>query len=376
MRVDDGRRSRVRCRLGAVAAGLMAVLALGLTACDSEPPKAVEYIRAIKTFTVSEVASGQLRKYSGIVEATTVAALSFQVSGNVQKVSVKAGDPVKEGRVLAELDKKPYELDVQAATAELAKARAGLDQARAEYERQKKLYQKGWVAKARHDKVLRSFDSSKSQVAYAVSKLNLSKRDLGNTVLLAPFDGTISRKLVDPFVDVKAGQKLFEIEASGALEVTFDVPETTIARLSLGLPVSITLTTPKTCRCKGRITEVGIKAGRANAFRVKASLIDPPASVRSGMTAEVSFRLHNERRVTGYFIPITAIAPAPDKPSGHGYVFVFQSKTSTVKKTTVKALSASENMIAVRGLKAGDIIAIAGVNFLVDKQKVKLMAQR
>lgn len=354
----------------------IALLALALAACDSEPPKPVEYVRAIKTVTISEVASGQVRKYSGIVQATNHSALSFQVSGNVRKVSAKAGDSVKKGQVLAELDKKPYELDVQAATAELAKAQAGLAQARAEYERQNRLYKKGWIAKARLDKLVRSFDSANSGVAYAVSKLNLAKRDLGNTVLVAPFDGTISQKLVDAFVEVKAGQKLFEIEAGGALEVAFDVPETTISRMALGLPVSITFTTPETCPCKGRITEIGSTAGRANAFPVKASLIDPPATIRSGMTAEVSIRLHNERQVAGFFVPLAAIAPAPDQPSGHGYVFVFQIKTSTVKKTLVKALTARDNMVAVEGLKAGDIIAVAGVNFLVDKQKVKLLAQR
>lgn len=349
---------------------------LVLAACDSEPPKPVVYIRAIKTFTVSEVASGQIRKYSGIVQATISSALSFQVAGNVRKVSVKEGDRVKKGQVLAELDKKPYELDVQAATAQLAKANAERAQAQAEYQRQLGLFKKGWVAKARLDKVVRAAESANHEVSFAVSKLSLAKRDLTNTVLVAPFDGTISRKLVDAFVEVRAGQKLFDIEARGALEVAFDVPETTISRMALGLPVTITFNTPKTCRCKGRITEIGSTAGRANAYPVKASLIDPPSTIRSGMTAEVSIRLHTERQTAGFFVPFAAIAPAPGKPSGHGYVFVFQSKTSTVKKTLIKALSASNNMVAVAGLKAGDIIAVAGANYLVDKQKVKLVANR
>ena len=360
----------IRCIAG------LALLTLVLAACDGEPPTPVVYIRAIKTFTVSEVASGQTRKYSGIVQATNVSALSFQVSGNVKVVNVKAGDHVKKGQILAEIDKKPYELDVQAATAQLAKAQAGLAQARAEYGRQRDLFKKGWIAKARLDKSVRAFESANSDVAYAVSKLNLAKRDLKNTVLVAPFDGSISSKLVDAFVEVRTGQKLFEIEAIGALEVAFDVPETTISRMVLGLPVSITFTTPKTCRCKGRITEIGSSAGRANAYPIKASLIDPPSNIRSGMTAEISIRLHNERQVAGFFVPLAAIAPAPGKPGGHGYVFVFQSKTSTVKKTPIRALNVSDNMVAVEGIKAGDIIAVAGVNYLADKQKVKLVAKR
>ena len=77
-----------------------------------------------------------------------LSALSFQVAGNVQEVRVNLGDTVTKGQVLAVLDKKPYELDLDAANAELGKAKADLEEKRVEYLRQKKLYAKKWVAKA------------------------------------------------------------------------------------------------------------------------------------------------------------------------------------------------------------------------------------
>ncbi|MCZ6636961.1 MAG: hypothetical protein O7C66_02060, partial [Alphaproteobacteria bacterium] len=58
---------------------------LHIAGCYNEPPKVETPVRAIKTFTVTEVASGQTRKYSGIVRAADSSALSFQVGGNVQK---------------------------------------------------------------------------------------------------------------------------------------------------------------------------------------------------------------------------------------------------------------------------------------------------
>ncbi|HUT48469.1 MAG TPA: efflux RND transporter periplasmic adaptor subunit [Alphaproteobacteria bacterium] len=357
-----------------LAIALPALFAALLVACGEEPEKPVEYIRAIKTFTVSEVASGQTRKYAATVQATTSSVLSFQVSGNVQKVLVKPGDRVRKGQVLAVLDKKPYELDVQAARAELSKAEADRAQKRSELERQRALFAKGWIAKSRLEQHQSAYESAVGQVNIATSKLSLTRRDLANTELAAPFDGTISEKLVDPFTDVKAGQKLFEIDASGALEVAFDVPENTIARLALGMPVTITFSTPKSCRCKGRITEIGSKAGTANAFPVKASLVDPPASARSGMSAQVLVRLQNDSQITGFFVPIAALAPAPDQKQGHGYVFVYQPATKTVKKLLVRGSGVQENLIAIEGVKQGDVIAVAGVNFLVDGQKVKLMA--
>ena len=349
-----------------------AFASIALSACEEEPQEVVEQIRAIKTVTITEIASGQLRKYSGIVQATDTSVLSFQVGGNVRKVNVKLGDRVKKGNVLAVLDKKPYQLDVQAAEAELQKARANLQQKKEEYKRQKQLFDKGWVAKARVDRVVRGYESAKSQVDYAISKLNLAKRDLRLTTLVSPFDGVIAKKSVDPFVEVKAGQKLFEIDAEGALEIAFDIPETTIARISLGIPVSVTFATEQGCVCKGRITEIGSVAGKANAFPLKAALINPPGTIRSGMTAEVSILLKEDAQGSAYLVPLAAIAPG-DK-SREGYVFIYDPATQAVRRSLVKARGVTDNLAHVyEGVKAGDIIAVAGVSFLTDGQKVKLM---
>ncbi len=103
---------------------LIFVSAALLAACEEEPPQVVEQVRAIKTITVTEVASGQVRKFSGIVQATDTSALSFEVGGNVKEVKVKLGSRVKKGQVLAVLDKQPYVLAVQAAEAALSKSKA------------------------------------------------------------------------------------------------------------------------------------------------------------------------------------------------------------------------------------------------------------
>jgi RND family efflux transporter MFP subunit len=354
---------------------LVAAAGIFLAACSEEQKRVELPPRAIKAFTITEVASGQTRKFSGIVQATNTSALSFQNGGNVQQVQVNLGDRVRKGQTLAVLDKKPYQLDVQAANAELDRARAILTRQRDEFGRQKKLFSQGWIAKARLDKYEQSYKSADSAVDYARSKLGIAKRDLGNTVLRAPFDGVIAKKSVDPFVEVKAGQKLFEIEASGALEVRFDIPETTISRVTLGMPVTVTFPTAPGKVLQARITEIGSSAGRANAFPVKAGLDDPPSQVRSGMTAEAILLLKQEGTKSAYLVPLAAVAPA-DK-SGQGYVFIFDPKTQKVKKSPIKGKGATDNFVHVyEGVKAGDIVAAAGVTFLNDGQKVKLMRQQ
>ena len=97
-------------------------MAAALTACK-EKVEIAEEVRPIKTMTVSEQATGQTLKFSGLAAAVDSSGLSFQVGGQVASVAVDIGDRVKKGQALAVLDPEPYQLEVDAIQAELVKAR-------------------------------------------------------------------------------------------------------------------------------------------------------------------------------------------------------------------------------------------------------------
>jgi multidrug efflux pump subunit AcrA (membrane-fusion protein) len=88
-----------------------------LTGCGEDADEADKMLRSIRTITVAEPASGKMRRYSGAVEAAVNSSISFEVSGNVQKVNVEVGERTKEGQVLAELDEQTHKLNVSAAQA-------------------------------------------------------------------------------------------------------------------------------------------------------------------------------------------------------------------------------------------------------------------
>ena len=121
-------------------------IAVVLTACK-EKTEIIEVVRAIKTITISEQATEQIRKFSGLVAAVDSSGLSFQVGGQVETVKVDIGDRVEKGQVLAVLDQEPYQLDVDAAQAELVKSRANVVNTKAEAERQKRVFEQGAGAK-------------------------------------------------------------------------------------------------------------------------------------------------------------------------------------------------------------------------------------
>ena len=303
---------------------------------------------------------------------TDSSTLSFQVGGNVKELRVNQGDRVVKDQVLGVVDKQPYQIDIQSAEAELQKARAKLTRTLQEYTRQETLYKKGWVAAAVLERLELERKAAMSELDYANSKLSLAKRNLDLTELKAPYAGRISRKHIDAFVEVSKGQPVYDIEADGALEVRFDIPETIISRLTLGMPVSVKFPTAQGNVLQARITEIGSTAGKANAFPVKAGLSDPPPDVRSGMTVEATILLNEAGTDFSLLVPLAAVTPA-DKP-GQGYVFVYDAETGTVKKILVKGRGGTDNFVHVyEGIAVGDVVANAGVTFLNDGQKVKLM---
>jgi RND family efflux transporter MFP subunit len=348
-------------------------ISVAVTACN-EKPEIVEEIRAIKTITVTETATGRIAKLPGIVRATDSSSLSFDVGGKVETVNVDIGDQVRKGQLLAALDKEPYRLEVNAAQAELVKAKAKVVNTKEEYDRQKRVYQQGAGAESKLERAKYNYSAARSQVNYQIAKLNLAKRNLRKTMLISPYDGYIAWRSVEPHEEIKVGQKVFKIDAKGTLEVHLAVPETMIQQIHLDTPTTVTFPTLPGQSVKGRISYIGSAAIRANAFPVKVRLINPTNQIKPGMTAEATLFLKDKNRRLGYLIPLQAILPSPDAKQGN--VFVYDPGTSTVKKTLIRVRGMQDDQaIVYEGLAAGDIIAVAGVSFLADGLKVKLMKQ-
>jgi RND family efflux transporter MFP subunit len=349
-------------------------LVVALTACK-EKAEIVQTVRAIKTITVKEQADEKIRKFSGLVAAVDSSSLSFEVGGQVKTVEVDIGDRVTKEQLLAALDPEPYQLNVDGITAELRKARDNVAKTKAEYERQKRIFEEGAGAKRFVEVAEYNYKAALSEVKLQSARLDQTKRDLRKTKLLSPYDGTIAWREVEPNEEVRAGQKILEINASGKMEMKLAVPETAVDRIAIDDQATITFPTLPGKSTIGRISYIGAAAVKANAFPVKVELINPDENIKPGMTAEANLAIKKENRIYGYVVPLQALLPAPER--NQGYVFLYDPDTSTVKKTAVRTRgTVNKDLIVSEGLEVGNIIAVAGVSFLADGMEVKLLKQK
>jgi len=353
----------------------MSVL-FSMVACREAPPPPVERIRAIKTITVSEQASGKIRQFSGVVEAADSSSISFEVSGNVREVRVDVGDRITKGQVLAVLDKRTYNLNVKAAEAEVGRAKVQLADKRNDLDRFQRINKQdpGAVSQAALDNSQAAVDGALKQVQFTKSGLKLAQRDLDKTVLRAPFDGVIANRYIDAFNEVARGQKCFDTYELTGMEVAISIPEDAIDDIQMEQKGDIKFSVIADRTYHGRVTEISKVAGTANAFPIKLTIEDPDQRIRPGITARVTLVLAADNEKAAYLVPLSALAQHGDTKTA--FVYIYDSQTSTVKKTQIESGSVrDDNVVIIGGVKDGDIVAVAGVSFLEDGQKVKLMEQ-
>lgn len=349
-----------------------------LVGCEEEIEEKPQPIKSVKYVIIDETSQGQIRTVPGTVEAVNTASLSFEVAGKVEKVNVVLGENVQQGKILASLEKRDFELEVQSQQADLLSAKATLAEKQEQYQRQVTLNKKDFVSQAAVDTALADFEAAKSRVKVAETKVENAQRNLERTDLKAPFSGQITQKLIDAFEEVQAKEVIFVVQKSGLQKITTLVPETFIRTLKIGDKISAVFPTLNNSKATGVISEIGAQAETGNAFAVKVILDETPLDIRSGMTAQVSYTVedYTEQDKLAYLIPVSSIDLKPTKkpsdPSA-AHVFIFNSETSKLELREVLIGNVRENKIEVfKGLKPGDILIVSGVTFLTDGQEVKL----
>lgn len=308
-------------------------------------------------------------EYSGRIRSANQADLSFEISGRLVKLPVKEGDRVTRGQVLAELDKR----DVQAA---LASARAQLNAAKADYERNRELYKSNSISRRQLDTSRKSYEMSQADVASA------SKR-VSDATIKAPFAGTIAKRFVENFESIQAKQQIITIVDQGQLEVVVDIPERDMANASAGKSVAsvvnsldphVVISAIPGKKFPAQFKEVSSVADDiTRTFALTLSFEQPKDSkILPGMTAklELSRSQRTEAVKTKVILPSNAVFNKGTKEES--YVWKIKNGSATIAQVEVNALTGQEFVID-SGIEDGDSIAISGVHNLFEGQKVRPM---
>jgi len=153
--------------------------------------------------------------------------LVARVQGFLEKVGYKDGAEVKKGDLLFQIDPRDYQIQLQIAEATQAQQEALLKQADADLKRKQDLVKTSAVSVAQLDDSRAKRDSTEAALLQAKGQVEQAKRNLEYTTILAPFDGTVSARLVDPGAMVGAGEptKLATIVQQKPIYIKFNIDE-------------------------------------------------------------------------------------------------------------------------------------------------------
>jgi RND family efflux transporter MFP subunit len=352
------------------------ILLFGLQDCTEKSGQAAEQpVRGLRAYTVSARAESRVRRFPSILQPADMSGLSFEIPGQLKAMNLEAGQKVKLGDVLAEIDPRSLQAQVEQADAGVQQAQAQVDNAEADFQRKQELLKRGVTTQAIFDQSKTAQRTTRAQLDQARRQLELANHNLDRSKLLAPFSGTIAGVEVKSFAQVAAGQSIVTLYSDDRFDMSFLVPPGTFQSLKIGQPVEVKVADRPDLSLTGEIKELGSKAEQVSAFPVVVRLENNVPGLNAGMAVEVAVEEPLIGGVSGFLLPLGVLAPEGGKDlQGVATVFLYDPASSTVEKHKVTVGGVRDNQLVVtRGLKAGDIIASAGVSYLFNGQKVKLL---
>jgi RND family efflux transporter MFP subunit len=353
----------------AIASGAAIALCAGAIAlgCGEEPAPAAPVAQPVKFLTVGGAGAVESFEFPGVISPSQNAEPAFEVPGKIVEFPVDEAQFLEEGAVIARLDPRDYQ-------AEVDKAQANLRKTETDLKRYQTLYAKG---------VSPLTDVERAQRFYEVAEANLrtAEKALEDSVLRAPFAGTVARKLVEDFQNVQAKQPIIILQDESTLQIEVNIPESDYARMTPGLTIEernrmatlrVSISSIPDRSFPAWIKEFSTTADPVTRTFKATFAFAPPddVTVRPGMTAKVAGTGSGTRATAGT-VSIPARAVLTDE-TDEAFVWVVDPKTMTVARTPVIAGELSGENIAIQsGLAGGEQIAISGVHQLRDGMQVR-----
>jgi len=339
------------------AAAILATALLG--ACGKEETaQQDDYVRSVKVVEIDSTVLERVYEFPGQIQAGQQLDLAFEVPGKLTTIKVKEGDMVKKGDLVATLDTRDYQ-------ASLNSAKATLEEAKLERDRNQRLFDQQAGSKESVEKSIRT-------VQTAQASFDKARKAFEDTSLKAPFSGVVAKVFVDDFQNVSANQDIVVMQDTTTFEAVIDIPETLWVLAKPGLSneernkrsrPEIRLTALRGESFPATISETSMLADpKTRTFAVTLAF-SPPAdlNISPGMTAAAI--LHWAREAQGganiFSVPVGAVG---FDDAGKAYVWKIDKEKMIASRLVVEAGEVSEGMIGISGeIGEGELIAGSGV---------------
>jgi RND family efflux transporter MFP subunit len=362
-----------------IAWGIASLLLVTLEACQEKtaykppPPPRV---------TVGTPARQEVTDYlelTGNTQAVNTVQLRARVQGYLEKVFFQDGQVVKKGQPLFQIERDTYVAKLKQAEGQILTQQARLEHAKTEFARFSSLVQQRAAAQTDVDQWRDARDSAEGALREAKAARDLARLDLGYTLVTAPFDGRIDRRLVDPGNLVGAGENtiLAQMSQLDPIYVYFTVNDLDLRRLlretggipgqtqSKKLPVLVGLPNEEGYPHQGYLDFAAVSlTTTTGTLLVRGVLPNPDDKILPGLYARV--RLPVEEQSAALLVPQKAVG----YDQIGSYVLVVNDKNVVERRNVKTGPVVNGSIVIEEGLTGNDRVVVEGLLYAVPGREV------
>lgn len=307
--------------------------------------------------------------FTGTIRAGNTTGVGFELAGKLNELQADSGIKVKQGQILAILDTRLLEAERQEIQASLAQTQADVDLATSTLKRNQELKKSGYVSEQLLDENRSQLNSLAAAKNRLLASQHANQLKLDKSILVAPFDGTISQKLHNLGEVVTAGSPIFTLVGNINPEAYIGVPVALAEQFHAGQQVQVSVQDQTfTAEIAGISAEVN-PVSRTLQLRIS---LPQDARVING---EIAY-LHQLQQIeqAGYWVPISALTDGI-RGLWNLYVIANDEQQSIIERRDMEILYTTQNMAYIQGaIQPNEIYVSQGLHKLVVGQAVSPIA--
>ena len=339
------------------------VITVALAACllqgcrnggSTENHATAKNVKTVFPVLVSDVS---IRTFPGVVKAASEINLGFKTAGQISRISVREGDYVRAGDVVAELDKKDYLLQLEATQIQY-------NQLKIEVERLETLYKRNSLPANDYEKATAGLNALGVQ-------LQANKNTIDYTVLKSPAAGYIQSVNFVPSEMVNAGTAVVALVDVSSVKIETELPASLFLRISDFTGYSCRTNLAGNEQIPLKYVGINRKSNSSQLYK----MVFEPASVHSrlapGMNVEILISMNEKTAETAYTLPVKTVF------SENGKTCVWTVQNGEVKKREVETGGVSQNgmFIILSGISDSDEVVSAGLRALHENDRVNVIPE-
>ena len=306
---------------------------------------------------------------SGSLKAVNSAVIKARVAGELQGLTVREGDFVKAGQVIARIDASEYRSRVRQVKEQAESAKAQVDVVQRQYDNNKALVDQGFISKTALDVSLANLNAAQSTYKAAQAATDVATKSVDDTVLKAPISGQVSQRLAQPGERVGVDARIVEIVDLSRLELEATLSAADSTQIQIGQSAELQIEgSPKTVAAKVVRINPSAQAGSRSVLaylsidNTKADALP----LRQGLFAQGTL---GTARTTLLAVPLASVRT--DKPTPYVQAIENGKVVHRAAELGARGNSNGTDVVAIKGVPDNTVVILGNIGALREGTSVK-----